>query len=52
MRQGLAIAIGHPYPTTLEALSLWASDRDRRVRLISLGELVRSPATLRAASRQ
>lgn len=52
LRQGLAIAIGHPYPTTLEALSLWASDRDRRVRLISLGELVRSPATLRAASRQ
>ena len=52
LRQGLAIAIGHPYPTTLEALSLWASDRDRRVRLISLGELIRSPATLRAASRQ
>ncbi len=52
LRQGLAIAIGHPYPTTLEALSLWASERDRRVRLISLGELVRSPATLRAASRQ
>lgn len=52
LRQGLAIAIGHPYPTTLEALSLWASERDRRVRLISLGELVRSPATLRASSRQ
>jgi hypothetical protein len=39
LHRGQAIAIGHPYPETLLALSIWANQRDRRVRLARLSEL-------------
>jgi len=39
LHRGQAIAIGHPYPETLLALSIWANQRDKRVRLARLSEL-------------
>jgi len=39
LHRGQAIAIGHPYPETLLALSIWSTQRDRRVRLARLSEL-------------
>jgi polysaccharide deacetylase 2 family uncharacterized protein YibQ len=39
LHRGQAIAIGHPYPETLLALSIWAGQRDKRVRLARLSEL-------------
>jgi uncharacterized protein len=38
--QGLVIAIGHPYPETLEALKLWERERDQRINVVSLGSLL------------
>lgn len=37
---GQAIAVGHPYPQTLEALELWAKDRQEQVKLVKLSELL------------
>lgn len=34
-----AIAIGHPYPETLEALQVWQSERGRDVVVVSVSEL-------------
>ncbi|MBF0480794.1 MAG: divergent polysaccharide deacetylase family protein [Desulfovibrionaceae bacterium] len=39
LHRGQAIAIGHPYPETLAALTIWAGQRDKRVRLARLSEL-------------
>ncbi len=38
--QGQVIAIGHPYPETLEALKLWERERDQRIHVVSLGSLL------------
>ncbi len=38
--QGQVIAIGHPYPETLEALKLWERERDQRINVVSLGSLL------------
>ncbi len=38
--QGQVIAIGHPYPETLEALKLWERERDQRINIVSLGSLL------------
>lgn len=37
---GEVIAIGHPYPETLEALKLWERERDARVAVVALSSLV------------
>lgn len=39
VKNGRAIAIGHPYGETLEALKLWAKERDSRVDVVTLTEL-------------
>jgi len=39
LKNGRAIAIGHPYAETLDALKAWAHERDGRVRLGTLTEL-------------
>jgi uncharacterized protein len=39
LKSGRAIAIGHPYGETLEALRTWAKERDSRVALVTLTEL-------------
>lgn len=39
LKNGRAIAIGHPYAETLEALKLWAKERDSRVDVVTLTEL-------------
>lgn len=46
LREGYAIAIGHPYEATLEALARWKNERNRRVRLIRLADLI-SPGSTR-----
>lgn len=38
-KKGTAIAIGHPYPQTLRALSLWARQRVKGVQVVSLSHL-------------
>lgn len=38
--QGQVIAIGHPYPETLEALKLWERERDSGINIVSLGSLL------------
>ncbi|WP_161794867.1 divergent polysaccharide deacetylase family protein [Desulfonatronum thioautotrophicum] len=38
--QGQVIAIGHPYPETLEALKLWERERDSGINVVSLGSLL------------
>ena len=40
MKKGVCIAICHPYPESLDALEAWARVRDRRVRLVRLGDLL------------
>ena len=43
--QGSAIAIGHPYPETLEALNAWAaSEEGQGFRFVTTGELAGPPA--------
>lgn len=45
--QGLAIAIGHPYGVTLDALAKWTADtRLRGIVLVSVGEAVRLKARI------
>ncbi len=39
LKHGRAIAIGHPYGETYEALKLWAKERDPRVALVTLRTL-------------
>lgn len=39
--KGRAIAIGHPYPETIAALSAWSVRRDKTVRLVTLGSLIK-----------
>lgn len=39
LKNGRAIAIGHPYSETMEALKLWAGERDGRIRLVRITEL-------------
>lgn len=39
LKNGRAIAIGHPYTETLDALKAWARERDGRVRIGTLTEL-------------
>lgn len=40
MRNGRAIAIGHPYPETLRALRAWAAQKDGRVAVVALSSLL------------
>lgn len=40
LAKGTAIAIGHPYPTTLLALQEWEKQRNTRVQVVSLTELL------------
>ncbi|ACV69444.1 protein of unknown function DUF610 YibQ [Desulfohalobium retbaense DSM 5692] len=40
LSRGSAIAIGHPYEATLEAIAKWKTQRDPRVRLIPLSTLL------------
>ncbi|MDF1576859.1 MAG: divergent polysaccharide deacetylase family protein [Desulfobulbales bacterium] len=40
-REGRAVAIGHPYPETLEALKMMRREIPRRANLVGVGELVR-----------
>ncbi|MCA1742762.1 MAG: divergent polysaccharide deacetylase family protein, partial [Desulfovibrionales bacterium] len=47
---GTAIAIGHPYPETLNALKKWNSLRNRNVKVVGISELI-SQQRYRAASR-
>lgn len=43
--KGTAIAIGHPYTATIEALTLWVQDLDRKgIELVSLEDLLEKPA--------
>ena len=42
--QGQVIAIGHPYPETLEALKIWDRERDTRISVVSLSSLIPQPA--------
>ncbi|EHJ46280.1 protein of unknown function DUF610 YibQ [Solidesulfovibrio carbinoliphilus subsp. oakridgensis] len=39
LKHGRAIAIGHPYGETYEALKIWAKERDPRIALVTLTEL-------------
>jgi hypothetical protein len=39
--KGRAVAIGHPYPETIAALSAWNIRRDKGVQLVSLGRLLK-----------
>ncbi len=39
VKRGRAIAIGHPYGETMEALKIWARERDPRIKLVTLTEL-------------
>jgi polysaccharide deacetylase 2 family uncharacterized protein YibQ len=39
LKNGRAIAIGHPYGETLEALKIWAKERDSRIEVVTLSEL-------------
>ncbi|GFK93185.1 hypothetical protein NNJEOMEG_01016 [Fundidesulfovibrio magnetotacticus] len=40
--KGRAIAIGHPYPETIAALSTWSIRRDKSVKLVTLGSLLKA----------
>ncbi|MFW6178901.1 MAG: divergent polysaccharide deacetylase family protein [Desulfohalobiaceae bacterium] len=40
LQLGQAIAVGHPYPQTLQALEQWAQDRQKQVELVRLSELL------------
>jgi polysaccharide deacetylase 2 family uncharacterized protein YibQ len=39
LKNGRAIAIGHPYGETLDALKAWAHEHDGRIRIVTLTEL-------------
>jgi len=40
LAKGTAIAIGHPYPTTLLALQEWEKQRNKKVAVVKLSELL------------
>ncbi len=40
IRYGKAVAIGHPYPETLQALRLWSRLRNSRVEVVRISELI------------
>ncbi|MFO8031667.1 MAG: divergent polysaccharide deacetylase family protein [Desulfohalobiaceae bacterium] len=42
LQLGQAIAVGHPYPQTLEALEMWAENRKDNVELVKLSELLQN----------
>ena len=44
LKQGQAVAIGHPYPETLKALRAWAAQRDSRVEAVTLSSLLQPAA--------
>lgn len=44
LSSGEVIAIGHPYPETLEALKIWDAERDRRVQVVSVSVILPRPA--------
>lgn len=46
LKTGQALAIGHPYPETLEALRAFAASRDRRVSMVSARDM--TPERLRS----
>ncbi len=39
-RHGMAVAIGHPYRETLQALHEWSRNRDSRINMASVDELI------------
>ncbi|MDC0336040.1 divergent polysaccharide deacetylase family protein, partial [Pseudodesulfovibrio sp.] len=39
LKQGYAIAIGHPYPETLAALETWSTTRNTDIQLLPLSKL-------------
>ncbi|WP_291321830.1 divergent polysaccharide deacetylase family protein [Desulfonatronospira sp.] len=39
-RHGMAVAIGHPHPETLQTLRHWNRERDHRVNIASVDELI------------
>ncbi len=39
LKTGQALAIGHPYPETLEALRAFAASRDKRVAMVRAGDI-------------
>ena len=39
-RHGMAVAIGHPYPETLEALQQWSKNRDSKIYMASVDDLL------------
>lgn len=41
---GEVIAIGHPYPETLSALKIWERERDQRIQLVSVSDVLPGPA--------
>ncbi len=44
IRNGQAVAIGHPYPETLQALRRWSAMRDERIAVVSLRRLLAKDA--------
>jgi len=48
LKTGQALAIGHPYPETLEALRAFASSRDKRLAMVRAGDM--SPEHLHASA--
>ncbi len=44
LKHGRAVAIGHPYGETLQALRIWARERDPRVSLVTLQTLGPEPS--------
>lgn len=49
LKTGQAVAIGHPYPETLQALRAWVAQRDARVEAVPLSSLLH-PAERPAAT--
>lgn len=44
LSSGEVVAIGHPYPETLQALKIWEKERDQRIQLVSVSDLLPRPA--------
>lgn len=40
MSTGGAVAIGHPYPETMQALERWSKTRNKKVKIVSIRELL------------
>ncbi|EMG36749.1 hypothetical protein PCS_02444 [Desulfocurvibacter africanus PCS] len=50
LKHGQAVAIGHPYPETLQALRAWVAQRDTRVEAVTLSSLLHPAARPTAAA--